>query len=166
VSSLPRPARDRFTYIATEAHVREFLEVRCGLSTAHPLLGHEASEHLDAFTTWDKWLTEGLLSEPFEVVHIDTHSDLASGLNDTCHFVSTTFLALPLEARRNPELGPKYFNSGNYLIGAIANRLLHHLTYVYAVDPVKPLSIPEDVSQPMTAYQMQRLLDRQRGVGG
>lgn len=165
VSRLPRPARECFTYVAPEAHVREFLEARCGLSTGHPLPGHEAQEHLDAFTTWHRWLTEGLLSEPFAVIHVDAHSDLGSGLgNNTYHFVSTTFLALPLEARRNPKFGPKHFNSGNYLIGAIGNRWLDYLTYVYPVDPVAPLPIPDDISQPMTTHQLLSFLDRQQGV--
>jgi hypothetical protein len=165
VSKLPRPARDRFTYLAAEAEIREFLEVRCGLSTGHPLPGHEAQEHLDAFTTWRAWLTERRLSEPFAVVHVDAHSDLGSGLwNNTYHFVSTDLLALPLEARRTPKFGPRHLNSGNYLIGAIANRWLDRLTYVYPVGPATPLPIPDDISEPMTTNQMLRLLNRQRGI--
>jgi hypothetical protein len=89
VSKLPRPDRNSFMHVAAEAEVRDFLEVHCGLSTEHPLPGHEAQEHVDASTTWREWLTQGLLSEPFAVIHIDAHSDLGSGLgNNTYHQTS------------------------------------------------------------------------------
>jgi len=164
LSTRPRPDSDSFSHVAAEAEVREFLEVRCGLSIEHPLPGHEAQEHVDAFTTWREWLRRGLLSEPFAVVHIDAHSDLGSGLNNTYQFVSTELLALPLDARRDPRFGPKHLNSGNYLIGAVANRWLHHLTYVHPVNPVPPLPIPEDISEPMTTDKLLRFLCRQKGI--
>jgi len=55
------------------------LEKRCGLSALTPLPGCEADEHVEAFGVWREWLRTGILSAPFEVVHVDAHSDLGSG---------------------------------------------------------------------------------------
>lgn len=41
---------------------------------------------------------------------------------------------MPMAQRRNPILGPDHLNSGNYLLGAIANRWISRLTYVYPAD--------------------------------
>src|ERR1035441_4116223 len=55
--------------------------------------------------------------------------------------------AMPIEERRYPAFGPDHLNSGNYLLGVIANRWISELTYVYPADrieaaPVQPGSLP------------------------
>jgi hypothetical protein len=46
-------------------------------------------------------------------------------------------LAFPIEERRHPAFGPGHLNSGNYLLGAIANGWISQLTYVYPVDRIE-----------------------------
>ena len=164
VSKRARPPKTRFTRIATELEVSEFLEKQCGLSKAHKLPGREAKEHIDAFSVWREWLIQGRLSLPFTVVHVDAHSDLGSGLNNTFHYISTGLLSLPLESRRCPTFGPRHLNSGNYLAGAIANRWVQHLTYVYPSDPEPSAPPPDDLSEAMTSAQLLRALRRREGL--
>jgi hypothetical protein len=54
---------------------------------------------------------------------------------------------MPIEKRRHPAFGPDHLNSGNYLLGAVANRWLSQLIYVYPDDrmeaqPVQPGCLP------------------------
>jgi hypothetical protein len=121
-------------HLATQEDVRQFLERRCHLSKANPIPGRELVEHVDAFTTWSLWLKQKKLSSPFAVIHIDAHADLGAGVNLTCHYVETELLALPVGDRRTPRFGDKGINSGNYLVGAIANRWISCLTWVHPVD--------------------------------
>jgi hypothetical protein len=100
------------------------------------------------------------------VVHVDAHSDLGSGWNNRSFtFIETELLALPIEQRRHPTFAPEHLNSGNYLLGAIANRWISRLTYVYPVDrseaePVEHGSLPrfEDMRE------MAGLLQTDRGL--
>jgi hypothetical protein len=82
------------------------------------------------------------------VVHVDAHSDLGSGWNNRSFtFIETELLALSIEQRRHPTFALEHLNSGNYLLGAIANRWISQLTYVYPADrtefePEQPGSLP------------------------
>ena len=54
-----------------------FLEEQCGLSCEKPVPGAIFDTHDKAMDFWQKHLQEGTLAAPFEVVRVDTHSDLA-----------------------------------------------------------------------------------------
>ena len=116
--------------VASEEEVHRFLGERCHLNPPARIQGRELHEHVEAFGAWRDWLLVGELSEPFGVVHVDGHADVGAGLNLTFAYLDE-FLALPLGKRRNPRMGEKGLNSGNYLLGAIANRWVASLTYVY-----------------------------------
>ena len=88
---------------------------------------------------WRRWLLEKRLSSPFRVIHVDAHADLGAGMNLTCQYIETELLALPLENRSQPRFGlDNGLNSGNYLLGAIANRWIDRLSYVYPTNPHPP----------------------------
>jgi hypothetical protein len=127
--------RSRRDYHASSVDdVRRFLEDRCHLNHDEKILGREVVEHADAFTIWQRWLSEGKLDAPFEVVHVDAHADL--GMGDAGYlYLLSEFLALPLEQRNNPRFASNALNSGNYLTFAIANRWIRKLTYVYPTAP-------------------------------
>jgi hypothetical protein len=143
-----RLPRSEWKHLTSEPEVRSFLEKRCHLSTQAPVSGSEAEEHQDAFSVWRQWIEDETIIAPFNVVHADAHSDLGSGWpNRSCTFIETELLGVPLEERRYPALGPDHLNSGNYLLGVIANRWISQLTYVYPADrieaaPVRPGSLP------------------------
>lgn len=144
----PRQPRSEWKYLASEDEVRSFLEKQCHLSRRAPVPGNEAEQHHDAFNVWGRWVEDGTIIAPFCVVHVDAHSDLGSGWNNRSFtFIDTELLALLIEQRRHPVFGPEHLNSGNYLLGAIANRWISQLIYVYPVDrtesePVQPGSLP------------------------
>jgi hypothetical protein len=123
----------------SEKQVRSFLEERCGLSTVHRIPGRFLVHHVDAFTVWREWLEEHILSNPFNVVHVDAHADLGSGWqNESPRFFETELLKLPVEQRSFPRFGVDAVNSGNYLVAAVANQWINQLTYVYPIDPNPP----------------------------
>lgn len=144
----PRLPRSEWKYLASEDEVRSFLEKQCHLSRQAPVPGNEAEQHDDAFNVWGRWVEEGRIAAPFCVAHVNAHSDLGSGWNNRSFtFIETELLALPIEQRRRPVFGAEHLNSGNYLLGAIANRWISELTYVYPVDraesePVQPGGLP------------------------
>ena len=63
----------------TDEEVIRFLEESCGLDKAHPLPGAIFDTHDKALDFWKARLADGTLKAPFDVVHVDTHSDLAFG---------------------------------------------------------------------------------------
>jgi hypothetical protein len=145
-----RLPRNSWTHLATPADVRFFLQIRCHLNSDAKIRGRKLTEHSEAFETWSEWLGSGKLSHPFGVIHVDGHSDLGSGVNNTFEYLDE-LLALPLKKRSNPRMGRKALNSGNYLLAAIANRWLTHLSYVYPTDstwaqrPFPPAGLPHQI---------------------
>jgi hypothetical protein len=158
----PRLPESECRHLASPGDVRTFIEDRCHLSVQVPILGHEAEHHVDAFNVWGQWLDENKLSAPFDVVHVDAHSDLGSGLNRSCTYIETELLALPIADRRRPVFGEGHLNSGNYLLGAVANGWIAHLTYVYPSDPFPPT--PALPGERMTTAQLLELNREELGI--
>ncbi len=77
--------------------VREFLESRCSLRRGKKILGHEMVEHQDAFSTWRRWLHAGVLSAPFNVIHVDAHVDLGLGDVGWVYLLSEVLALSPWE---------------------------------------------------------------------
>jgi hypothetical protein len=129
--------------VASEDEVRSFLERQCHLSRQVPMPGREAEQHQEAFNVWSQWIDNETITAPFEVAHIDAHSDLGSGLfNRSCTFIERELLGMSLEERRHPAFGPDHLNSGNYLLGVIANRWMSRLTYVYPAERLEAEPVP------------------------
>ncbi|MGD0775158.1 MAG: UPF0489 family protein [Candidatus Solibacter sp.] len=156
-----RLPRSEWEQLASEREVRSFLEERCHLSTRAPVQGCEAEQHQEAFNVWRQWIENESIVAPFNVVHADAHSDLGAGWpNRSCTFIETELLAMPIEERRCPAFGPDHLDSGNYLLGVIANRWISQLTYVYPADrmetaPGQPGSLPrfEDAMRELARLQ-------------
>lgn len=111
--------------------VIDFLERQCGLSRSHPLPGAIFDTHDKALDFWRARMQEGLLSAPFDVVHVDTHSDLAFGPPGT-DFVLRAVLSRRPDARpaiENYRVGRK-LDEANYLLFALAFRWIRRLVYV------------------------------------
>jgi hypothetical protein len=68
---------------------------------------------------WGRWVEEGAIIAPFCVVHVDAHSDLGSGLNNSCTFIESELLALPIEQRPHLTFGPEHLNSGTTCWGRL-----------------------------------------------
>lgn len=111
--------------------VVRFLEQQCGLSRAHPLPGAIFDTHDKALDFWQARLADGSLRAPFDVTHVDTHSDLAFGPPGTDFVLKAVLTRGPekraaLAAYRS---GVK-LDEANYLLFALAFRWVSRLTYV------------------------------------
>lgn len=115
----------------SDEEVRHFLEVQCGLSKEHPIPGAIFEMHDEALDFWHARLEDGRLKAPFEVVHVDTHSDLAFGPPGTGYVMNVVLSRRPeqramIDAYREiTEL-----DEANYLLFALAFRWISRLSYV------------------------------------
>ena len=63
-----------------EKDVRHFLEFNCGLNSQNLIYSRIVKEHREAYFFWRELIQESMLKTPFEIVHIDAHSDLGGGI--------------------------------------------------------------------------------------
>ena len=115
----------------SDEEVIRFLEEQCGLSREHPVPGAIFDTHDKALDFWQACLEAGSLTAPFEVVHVDTHSDLAFGPPGT-GYVLNVVLSRPVQMR--PAIGAYReaveLDEANYLLFALAFRWISRLAYV------------------------------------
>jgi len=115
----------------SEEAVVRFLEEQCGLSRENPVPGAIFDTHDKALDYWAARLHDGSLGAPFEVVHVDTHSDLAFGPPGTNFVLNVVLSRLPQQRadiaayRKAVEL-----DEANYLLFALAFRWVSRLSYV------------------------------------
>lgn len=115
----------------SDEEVIRFLEEQCGLSREHPVPGAIFDTHDKALDFWHARLQDGSLTAPFEVVHVDTHSDLAFGPPGTGYVLNVVLSRLPQQRaiidtyREAVEL-----DEANYLLFALAFRWISRLSYV------------------------------------
>lgn len=113
--------------------VRSFLEQNLGLSKERRIPGRIVKGHNESLFFWEELITAKKLSDPFDVVHVDSHADL--GLGDASgDFLQSMFLTLPVETRRkirNYEFNDKIkdISIGDYLLWAVAYRMVSSITY-------------------------------------
>jgi len=129
--------------VASPDDARRFLERSCHLSTSARIPGRGFSCHKDSFKVWRRWIADGILEAPFEIAHVDAHSDL--GCSSWIYLLSD-LLAKPADKRAQPKFGKSYLNSANYLLYAIANHWVSRLTYIYpAARGESPSGVPDDL---------------------
>ena len=112
--------------------VRDFLEKQCGLSRENRIRGWVFRHHDEAFYYWKDLIDSQDLSSPFDLVHVDAHSDLGSEGYGGYRYVMTDLLARPLHDRAKPDgrrIGPS-----NFPVFAIANRWITSFTFVMQDD--------------------------------
>jgi hypothetical protein len=109
--------------------VRSFLEDRCGLDTAAPTPGATFEHHHEAFFYWQRLISAERLSVPFDVVHLDAHSDLSSEGSGAHIYILTELLAYPLPERAS-RLQTDRVTFANYPAFAVALGWLRSFTWV------------------------------------
>lgn len=121
-------------YVWSSRRVREFLENNLGLSTERKLPGRIVKGHNEAILFWKELIEQSKLQTPFEVVHVDSHSDLGLGYFAS-EYISRVLLRLPPDLRvaSIPGYDEKGrvidYRIGDYLLYAIAFRWISKLTY-------------------------------------
>lgn len=118
-----------------EENIINFIEKNLGLSKDKKIKGRIVTHHDEALYYWKELIEGGLLEKKFEVIHVDSHSDL--GFSDSGkYFIFEKLLGLEEKERSKIEEYKTYFNEyklpniGNYLLFAIAFRWISKLTYV------------------------------------
>lgn len=117
----------------SEEEVRQFLEQNLGLSKKHKIHGRIVNGHNEALFFWEELINCKKLSDPFDVVHVDSHADL--GLGDSSWiFLQSDFLTLPVESRRKISEYEfcdkiKRISIGDYLLWAIAYKMVSSIIY-------------------------------------
>ena len=115
----------------SDEEVIRFLEEQCGLSREHPVPGAIFDTHDKALDFWAERVRDGSLATPFEVVHVDTHSDLAFGPPGT-NYVLNVVLSRTPESRPSIDTyrAAVELDEANYLLFALAFRWVSRLAYV------------------------------------
>lgn len=115
----------------SDEEVIRFLEEQCGLSREHPVPGAIFDTHDKALDFWQARLQDGQLSTPFEVVHVDTHSDLAFGPPGTNYVLNVVLSRAPeMRAAAQAYREAVELDEANYLLFALAFRWIDKLSYV------------------------------------
>lgn len=125
-----RPQEDCARPYSDEEVIR-FLEEQCGLSRERRVPGAIFDTHDKALDFWAACLADGSLKEPFEVIHVDTHSDLAFGPPGAGYVLNVVLSRLP-QQRATVETYRKAveLDEANYLLFALAFRWIKRLVYV------------------------------------
>ena len=114
-----------------DEEVIRFLEEQCGLSAENPVPGAIFDTHDKALDFWAARLADGSLNTPFEVVHVDTHSDLAFGPPGTNYVLNVVLSRLPQQrAAIDTYRNAVELDEANYLLFALAFRWIDRLSYV------------------------------------
>ena len=112
----------------TEEEVRQFLEQNLGLSKNRKIPGRIVTGHIEALIFWKELINSKMLSDPFDVVHVDSHADL--GLGDASwSFLQSEFLTHTIDSRRKISEYEfcnkiKGIGIGDYLLWAVAYRMV------------------------------------------
>jgi hypothetical protein len=113
----------------SERRVRRFLEGRLGLSSDNPIDGRVVTNHDQAFDFWGQLIQSGKLSTPFDICHVDSHSDLGSGISGFVYLM-TEFIKINPEDRYF-KVNREQIGCGDYLAFAIACRWISGLRWIY-----------------------------------
>ena len=114
-----------------DEQVIAFLEEQCGLSRAHPVPGRIFDTHDKALDFWLAQMEAGKLQPPFDVVHVDTHSDLAFGPPGTDFVLKAVLTRNPrVRATLGAYREGKKLDEANYLLFALAMRRISSLDNV------------------------------------
>lgn len=112
----------------SEERFRYFLEEKCLLSKHNKIPGRVIKHHNQAFNFWEELITDKVISQPFDITHIDAHSDL--GLGDSGWFyIVTELLHYPIEDRIKV-LKREKVKLSNYLAFVIACGWAEKITFV------------------------------------
>ncbi|MFW9952290.1 MAG: UPF0489 family protein, partial [Candidatus Thorarchaeota archaeon] len=110
--------------------LKSFLENRCNLVRKPPIRGRVVKNHHQAFFFWKELIQSKIIEIPFELVHIDAHSDI--GVADWGWiYITGELLHKPLKERMNPDKSMLFgINEANYLAFALACRWIKKLTFI------------------------------------
>lgn len=131
----------------TEEDFVDFLENKCGLSKKDKIKGRIFNHHVETYWFAKELIDKRLLSPPFEITHIDAHSDMGFSMSVPYYVFLDTFSKENKAAFENGTLfenaeNLRYIDFGNYINAMALNRWLSKIEYVYH-DKMDYLDVPE-----------------------
>ncbi len=112
-----------------EKKVTDYLEKHLGLSPAMTISGKFFEHHDAVFIFCKNLINKKLLTIPFEIVHVDAHSDL--GIDYIKPSLTNILEDLLKESLDNRVLeAEKFIDSGNFLAYMLACRWINKLTFI------------------------------------
>jgi hypothetical protein len=126
-----RPSGREFRADPLEA-VTRFAEEQCLLDARTPAPGASVVHNDEVFGAIEERLRVGSLTAPFEMIHVDAHSDLGVGENDrSFERITTDILHRPIAERpAGVRSGAGALGFGNWLAYCLACRFIDKLTIV------------------------------------
>lgn len=115
----------------TAEAVERFLEINCGLDPRRPIPGRVFETHDGALRFWAERVEKGELTAPFDVTHVDAHSDLGVGYPGPSAVLDGV-LPVQMELRRDLDhyYARHQLDEANYLLFALALRYVRSLENV------------------------------------
>nr|WP_325238569.1 UPF0489 family protein [uncultured Oscillibacter sp.] len=149
-----------------ECRVRAFLEQNLGLSKSKKIPGRIVVGYNESLFFWEELIAKEMLTEPFEVVHVDSHADLGLGCASS-DFLQGAILILPVETRRKVreyEFNEKIegISIGDYLLWGIAYKEFYH-NLLTILRQVLILSLPFSKST-LPKYSLEDYPQKRRGA--
>lgn len=115
-----------------------FLEKRCGLNRTNKIKGRIVKHHVEAYSFWNELVASEKGIVPFEVTHIDAHSDLAYSLSipfdKFIKSLNNQEMQEQLCTGTIFEERESLIDSGNYLLAAIIVGWVNNVKYVFHPD--------------------------------
>lgn len=120
-------------YVWSKDEVIKFLEQNLGLSKKNKIPGRIVKDHNESLLFWKELLDGEKLSEPFDVIHVDSHADLGLGSKSE-DFLQSSFLQKSFKERRKIHEYEKNgeiigITIGDYLLWAIAYGMISSIIY-------------------------------------
>lgn len=125
----------------------DFLENKCGLSKESKIKGRVFNHHVETYWFVKELIDNHFLTTPFELTHIDAHSDMGFSMSVPYYMFLDTFSN---ENKTSFEAGTlfenvenqRYIDFGNYINAMALNHWLSKIEYVYH-DKMDDLDVPE-----------------------
>lgn len=130
----------------------DFIENKCGLSKESKIKGRVFDHHVDTYWFVKELIDTHLLTVPFDLTHIDAHSDMGFSASVPYYKFLDTFSKENKDAFENGTLfenveNQRYIDFGNYINAMALNRWLSKIEYVYH-DKLDYLDFPEYIIEP------------------
>ena len=108
-----------------------FLEKNLGLDKNNPISGKLFTHHDEVFY-WCQDFRKSENYEPISIVHVDAHSDMATGVDGCFLYIMETMLRKPIKERHEIQDAGEWQNlsPGNYLIFMAACEWINKITFV------------------------------------
>ena len=133
IHSARRPSDLDYEVLPIEK-VDNFLIERCGLTEKSPTPGRVFEEHDELFDLIKGLVVSGVVSSPFELVHVDAHADLGAGQWKPYEYLLTDLMHREVKDRLDPVRGCEGLNRGTVVLFLAACEWLGKFHYVYHPD--------------------------------